>query len=181
MQMVNFWPVRRGVTVERSSRALTQTAPLGLSESMLALGIDAWSQIVRRVPAAVALASQRSTSALAADDWRTVHAHRIPSRADYTLFVPPAGAWTSALALSDAQLTSWIDAHLVPDRRLVLPPYYAPVSVALANGQTLTTWTTHAEIVGTGIAVNVIQRDVPTNGGLLQILDAPLLRPSGTS
>lgn len=89
---------------------------------------------------------------------------------DFTLFLPPASVIATALSGSSGDLSAFLDAHIVPQQ----------ISLSLAAQK----FTTQADAalnaaagwvsVG-GVNATVLQRDVLTNGGIVQVIDRSLL------
>ncbi|KAI5475783.1 hypothetical protein MNV49_000834, partial [Pseudohyphozyma bogoriensis] len=123
--------------------------PQNLSVTIEALNISSWSQIASRLPSIAALETTQN----------------------FTLFLPPESALSSALTLSDSALLAFVEAHLVQGSHVVLSS--AEQSLTTAAGGSLVA--TASTVVLGDVSTNVTRRDVITNGGIVQAISASLI------
>lgn len=103
-------------------------------------------------------------------------------RSDFTLFLPPEAVIATALTTftSDADLARFFEAHVVPSR-IVIPLEPATWATTTAGGGTGAPINASiADGVSSGnVTTKVVTRDIVTDGGIVQLLDGPLLALPG--
>ncbi|GAA6004105.1 hypothetical protein JCM10207_002428 [Rhodosporidiobolus poonsookiae] len=130
------------------------TMPKNLGATITDLGVEGWSELTSRVSSAAALETSRN----------------------YTLLLPPSSAISTALAGSDAELSSFVDAHLIPSR-LVLSSREQSFQLASSSSGTAT----GQSIVVNGVNATVVTRDVLTNGIVVHAIDRSLYNSTSSS
>ncbi|KAM0754992.1 hypothetical protein T439DRAFT_377389 [Meredithblackwellia eburnea MCA 4105] len=122
--------------------------PRNLSVTIAKMNVTAWTDITSRLPSIASLETQQN----------------------FTLFLPPNDILTNALAKSDADLLTFINAHLVQNTRVVLSPTAQTVKTVAGN---LITASPSSVTSGSQNAT-VTMRDIFTNGGMVQFISASL-------
>ncbi|GAA5843044.1 hypothetical protein JCM11251_002715 [Rhodosporidiobolus azoricus] len=143
----------RGFTAQMQVVDFLPTIPKNLSVTVADLNVTGWDELVKRSPIAAGLETSLN----------------------YTLLLPPSDAIASALAGSDAEVTAFVQAHLVPER-IVLSS--AEKTFTTQAGVAVTA--TSSSVMAGNVNATVINRDVLTNGIIVQVIERALIEDAGS-
>ncbi|KAL7409464.1 hypothetical protein BDY24DRAFT_436950 [Mrakia frigida] len=131
--------------------------PKSLTETLPLLNITVWGSVQKALPSLRTLDKER----------------------DFTFFLPPNSALLTALSLPSDGLSDFINAHLVQNERILLTNNTK--SYTTVGGGSLQGNKKWISVEG-GRNATVLERDLLTTGGLIQLIDRSLyVFPNETS